>query len=102
MRRLSLLALALALITLSLTFPSGSNAQTSCSCPWEVKQLNCSGGDCGLNQSNCERNVGAWAYFACSSRGGACTYISTPLGCTTDANGNVTYSTLINYKCNVC
>lgn len=103
MRRLSLLALALTLITLSLTSPSTSNAQTSCSCSWEVRQLSCSGSnDCALNQSNCERNVGAWANIACSSRGGACTYISTPLGCTTDANGNVTYSTLINYKCNVC
>jgi hypothetical protein len=103
MRKLVWLALALTLITVSFTSVSRSDAQTSCSCPWEVKQLDCSGGyDCSLAQSNCERNVGFWANQACWNRGGACTYLSTPLGCTTNPDGTVTYSLLINYKCNQC
>jgi len=102
MRRFGLLALAMILVSWSLVPVSLSFAQSSCVCSWEVRQLTCSGGDCAINQSNCERNVGAWANIACSNRGGACTYISTPLGCTTNPDGSSSYSLLINFKCNVC
>jgi membrane-associated PAP2 superfamily phosphatase len=103
MRRLASLGLAFALVALSLTSASLSHAQTSCSCPWEVVQLNCSGGyDCALNASSCQQNAGAWADIRCSSRGNACTYVYSPLGCTTNSDGTVTASGLINYKCNQC
>ena len=103
MRRLASLTLASALVILCLVTTSRSQAQSTCACPWEVKQLTCSGiSDCALQEHNCLQNVGFWANQACWNRGGACTYVSTPLGCTTNPDGTTTYSVLINYKCNQC
>lgn len=100
MRRLVMLAVAFSLLVLAVS-TRRSEADT-CSCPWEVVQLTSTSSDCTLATLNASRNAGFWANNQCYNRGGACTYVWTDLGCTTDANGTATDVSLINYKCNIC
>jgi hypothetical protein len=93
-------ALLLALITVSA-------AQATCTCPWEVRQLDSTqspgdDSDCPLLYHEGQTNAGFWADNACAGRGGACTYTYTPLSCTANPDGSETASGLLNYKCNQC
>jgi hypothetical protein len=105
MRTLSWRSLSLILSMLALgAVPS--HAQT-CSCPWEVKQLNTIAtpgflSECPMLHHNGEQNSGFWADNQCSGRGGACTFLYTPISCTENPDGSVTASGLLNYKCNQC
>jgi hypothetical protein len=102
-----LLAFVLTALTLSLASATPSHAQTTCSCPWEVKQLNDtqtpgSESDCPLLDHNNQQNASFWADYECSGRGNACTYVYSTLSCTENPDGSVTDSGLVNYKCNWC
>jgi hypothetical protein len=100
MRKLALLVVVFSVVLLALQADRVS--ADSCSCPWQVRQLTSTNSDCTLATQNAQQNAGSWAYFACSNKGGACTYVWTDLGCTTDSNGTATDTSLINFKCNIC
>lgn len=105
MRKLSYLTLILALATPFLAMAPSAHAQ-SCSCPWEVTQVNTtqspgSAADCPMMDHNNQQNAGFWAANRCSGRGGACTYTYSSLSCTENSDG-ATASGLVNYKCNQC
>lgn len=102
MRRFVLLVVALPLVLLAVD-KEPLSADT-CTCPWEVRQLNSTSSDCTLATQNARQNAGSWAYFACSGEGhgNVCTYVWTDLGCTVDENGTATDTSLINFKCTLC
>jgi hypothetical protein len=105
MRRFAWLTLTLALATLALVPVSSSLAQTTCSCPWEVRQLDTSGGnDCTFNHNTGRQNAAFWAENWCVSegRGHLCTVSYTAWSCTTNPDGSVTANGLVNYKCTSC
>jgi hypothetical protein len=103
MRRLFLLALALTFVTLS--FPSLAQAQ--CACPQEAVHLYSTVtpgflSDCPLQHHNGQQNAGFWAGSQCQGRGGACTYLYTPIDCWENPDGSVTADGLLTYRCNFC
>ena len=99
MRRLVMLTISLSLLAFAVG-TRRSEADT-CSCPWQVVQLSSTSSDCNLATQNASRNAGFWADNQCGTYG-ACTYVWTDLGCTTNPDGGATDSSLINYRCNVC
>lgn len=103
MRRFALLVVALSLVVL--TVDRGPLSADTCTCPWQVRQLTTTGGDCALATQNARQNAGSWAYFACSAQAqnnNVCTYVWTDLGCTVDEYGTATSTSLINFKCTIC
>lgn len=98
MKRLVLLSLSVLLFTFAMS-PVSVDAQTSCSCPWQVVQGDNSGAsDCAYAHTLNHNNLKSYAYWMCGRT--PCTTVYTPLSCTTnDPYSSVTASGLLNYKC---
>jgi hypothetical protein len=99
MKRLVLLALSVLLVTFAMA-PVSVDAQTTCSCPWQVNQGSNSGAsDCASGHGYNERNLKSYAFWMCGNHT-PCTTVYTPLSCTTnDPYTDVTATGLLNYKC---
>lgn len=98
MKRLVLLALLSLVVTLAMA-PTSVDAQSTCSCPWQVLQGSNSGAmDCTYGHTLNQNNLKSYAAYLCGNP--LCTSVYTPLSCTTnDPYTDVTASGLLNYRC---
>lgn len=98
MKRFRMLSLAPALFMAAL-LPLSVDAQSSCSCPWQVVQGEHTGIiSCTFAHETNARNLKSYTYWTCNNTT-ACTTVYTPLSCTDQGNGSFVVTGLMNFKC---